>query len=275
MTSPHVERLLIEAMAKHLPPSATSLRLVDIGGRAGAVFAETRADLDIVLTPGRGDTWQLTPNSIDAVVAYDCEPDEFLLAAALSALRPGGRLILLNSKGEPDEAWGKTLEGAGFTRILVEIGAESPNPIGVLMRGEKPHTEERTIDRIKQTAERDDEPAARRSSRYVHLLIHQSRNKPAWQAQDDEPNEWEAVAIAGEGETILLAFSSLPKAVEFMQPAVMAGHIENVNKIAKFSWETARAWPLPIMLNPSDEILDTQTVVFVPIDPQSAEAADE
>jgi len=45
MTGVRVERQLIEAMAKHLPPSAASLRLVDIGGRAGAVFAEARADL--------------------------------------------------------------------------------------------------------------------------------------------------------------------------------------------------------------------------------------
>jgi hypothetical protein len=47
------ERLLIAAMAKHLPPSAASLRLVDIGGRAGGILAEMRPDLDILLTPGR------------------------------------------------------------------------------------------------------------------------------------------------------------------------------------------------------------------------------
>jgi hypothetical protein len=267
---------LIEAMAKHLPPSAASLRLVDIGGRAGAVFAEARADLDIVLTPGRADTWQLPQNSIDAVVAYDCQPDNLLLASALSALRPGGRLIILDPRGKPDDTLVKLLEAGGFTRILVETGAESPKPVGVLMRGEKPHVEEHSVDRIKQVAARDDAPAAqRRASRYVHLLIQQTPNKPAWTLKKDDALEWQAVAVAGENETVLLAFSSLPKAVEFMQPAVLAGHILDVNKVAKFSWEVVRALPFPVMLNPSDEIFDTQAVVLVAVDPQTAEAADE
>jgi hypothetical protein len=275
MTTSRSERLLIEAMAKHLPPSAASLRLVDIGGRASATFMALRADLDVVLTPGRADTWQLPANTIDAIIAYDCEPDEQLLAAALSALRPGGRLIMLSPKGKPDEKWVKSLETGGFTRILVEPAKESPRAVGVLMRGEKPHTEEHTADRIKQVAERDNEPVVKRSSRYVHLLIQQTPNVPAWRLKKDETLEWQAAAIANGGETILLAFSSLPKAVEFMQPSVLAGHIKDVNKVAKFSWETARAWPYPIMLNPSDEIFDTQIAVFVSIDPATAEASDE
>jgi len=275
MTGARLERLLIEAMAKHLPPSAASLRLVDIGGRASPVFTETRVDLDVVLTPGRSDTWQLPADSIDAVVAYDCAPDDMLLAAALSALRPGGRLILLDPKGKPDSTLVTALELGGFTRILVAVGVESPKAVGVLMRGEKPHTEEHTVERIKQVAGRDNEAVARRSSRYVHLLIQQTPNKPAWKLQKGEQIEWRAVAVAGAGESVVLAFSSLPKAVEFMQPAVLAGHITAVNQVAKFSWETARAWPFPIMLNPSDEIFDTQMVVFVAVDPATAEAADE
>src|SRR5690349_4840832 len=157
MAGARVERQLIEAMAKHLPPSAASLRLVDIGGRANAVFADLRADLDVVLTPGRADTWQLPPNSIDAVVAYDCQPDNLLLASALTALRPGGRLVLVDPRGKPDETLVKILEAGGFTRILVERGSESPKLVGVLMRGEKPHTEEHTADRIK-IAQRDNAP---------------------------------------------------------------------------------------------------------------------
>jgi hypothetical protein len=275
MTAPRVERQLLEAMVKHLPPSASSLRLVDIGGRAGAVFAERRADVHIVLTPGRADTWQLPPDSIDAVVGYDCEPIELLLGEALTALRPGGRLILMSPQGKPGESMVKTLESAGFTRILVETGVESPKRVGVLMRGEKPHTEDHTVDRVKQVAERDADPSTRRSSRYVHLLIQQTPNKPAWKLEPDEQIKWQAVAVAGHNESVVLAFSSLPKAVEFMQPSVLAGHIKDVNKVAKFSWETARAWPYPIMLNPSDEIFDTQEVVFVSVDPQSAEEPDE
>ncbi|MEO8607782.1 MAG: hypothetical protein ABI690_07880 [Chloroflexota bacterium] len=273
MTAARVERLLIEAMAKHLPPSAASLRLVDIGGRAGAVFAEARADLDIVLTPGRADTWQLPQNSIDAVVAYDCQPDNLLLASALSALRPGGRLIMLDPRGKPDETLVKLLESGGFTRILVETGAESPKPTGVLMRGEKPHVEAHTVDRIKEVAARD--TPQRRAGRYVHLLIQQTPNKPAWKLKKDEALDWQAVAVAGDNETVLLAFSSLPKAVEFMQPAVLAGRILDVNKVAKFAWAVVQALPYPIMLNPSDEIFDTQAPVFVQVDPTAAEEPDE
>lgn len=267
-----LDSLLIEAMGKHLPPSGATLRLVDIGGRAGAILTEKRADLDVVLTPGQRDSWQLPPNSLDAVVGYGCTLDADLLSAALTSLRPGGRLILLNPNGEPAEALVDTLAAAGYTRILVEPGVETPSPAGVLMRGEKPHTEAHTTDRIKQTAGRD---AGRRAGRYIHLLIQQTPNKPVWKLEPDELIEWQAVAVAGDNETVLLAFSSLPKAVEFMQPAVLAGHIRDVNKVAKFSWDIAKNWPFPMMLNPSDEIFDTERVVMVSIDPQTAEAPDE
>ena len=73
----------------------------------------------------------------------------------------------------------------------------------------------------------------------------------------------------------VLAFSSLPKAVEFMQPAVVAGRIKDVNKIAKFRWEVARDWPFPVMLNPSDEIFDTHAAALLAVDPDTAEAPDE
>ncbi len=275
MTASRNQRLLIEAMVKHLPPSGVSLRLVDVGGYVGEILTEMRADLDIVLTPGRYDSWQLAPDSLDAVTAYDCQPDEMLLAMALFALRPGGRLIMLNPNGTPDNSLVKLLEDAGYTRILVEPPIELPAPIGVLMRGEKPHTQERTVDRVKQVAARDDQPAARRSGRYVHLLIRQKPDKPAWKLKPGEQIQWLAVAVQGEGEVVALAFSSLPKAVEFMQPAVVGGHIKDVTKVAKFSWETARAWPFPIMLNPSDEILETHSLALLPIDPDTAETPDE
>ncbi|MBZ0285971.1 MAG: hypothetical protein K8I30_00045, partial [Anaerolineae bacterium] len=144
---------------------------------------------------------------------------------------------------------------------------------GVLMRGEKPHLEEQTAARIKQVAARDN--AQRRAGRYVHLLIKQTPNQPAWKLKPGEPLDWEAVAVAGDNETVLLAFSSLPKAVEFMQPAVLAGHILDVNKVAKYAWGVVQALPYPIMLNPSDEIFDTQAAVFVEVDPAKAEEADE
>lgn len=272
MTSPTLRRQLLEKMAKHLPPSGNRLRLVDVGGQANDVLSELRPDLDVVLSPGQNDEWQVKPNSIDAIVAYECEPHPTLLESSLVALRPGGRLIIIRSIGEPSETLVKTLETTGYTRILVEFGLEFPSLAGVLMRGEKPHTEAHTVDRIKQTASQD---APRRPGRYVHLLIRQSPNKPAWKLKPNEKIHWQAVAVQGDNETVLLAFSSLPKAVEFMQPAVMAGHIKDVNKIAKFRWEVVQQWPCPLILNPSDEIFDTQALHYLTVDAHIAEAPDE
>jgi hypothetical protein len=125
---------------------------------------------------------------------------------------------------------------------------------------------------VKQVAGRDTAP---RGGRYIHVLIQQTPNKPMWKLEPGEKVDWEAIGVAGDGETVLLAFSSLPKAVEFMQPAVVSGHVKDVNKIAKFRWEVARDWPFAIMLNPSDEILDTHTVALLAVDPRTAETPDE
>lgn len=271
-TTPRVERLLIEAMAKHLPPSGASLRLVDIFGRTASILREQRPDIEVVYSPKKLTNWRIPPDSVDAIAAYDCEPSEDLLTSAMRVLRPGGRLIILNSRLDPSETFVKTLESADFTRILVEVGAECPLPVGALMRGEKPHTEERTVDRVKQVAAQD---APIRTARYLHLLIHQTPDKPAWRMTPDDVVTWQAVAVQGDAEVVLLTFSSLPKAVEFMQPAVMAGYIKNVNKIAKFKWDVVKEWPYATILNPSDEIFETQVVAMLDVDRSVAEAADE
>lgn len=273
MTSPRLEQLLIEAMAKHLPPSGASLHLLDVGGKAGEMLSELRADL--VITAVGGTDWPLAAGSMDAVVAFDCAPDEGLLRSSLAALRPGGRFILIDPGGEVSEEVVRMLEAAGYTRILVEAGIDCPTTVGVLMRGEKPHTTQNTQERIRQVAQRDESEVIGRGGRYVHLLVRQQPNKPAWTLQPGETVEWQAVAVAGDNEVVLLAFSSLPKAVAFMQPAVLAGRIQGVNKVAKFRWEIARSWPNPILLNPTDDILETHQVVLLMVDPSAAEAPDE
>jgi hypothetical protein len=270
--TPRVERLLIEAMAKHLPPSGASLRLVDVLGKTAAILREQRPDIEVVYAPKKLTGWRIDADSVDAVAAYDCEPSPDLLKSAMRVLRPGGRLIILNSQLNPSEAYVKTLEAADYTRILVEIGAECPLPVGALMRGEKPHTEEHTLDRVKQIAAQD---APIRTARYLHLLIHQTPHKPAWRLTTDDTIMWQAVGVVGDDEVVLLTFSSLPKAVEFMQSAVMAGRITDVNKIAKFKWDVVKEWPYPTILNPSDEIFDTQAVAMLDIDRMTAESADE
>jgi hypothetical protein len=212
----------------------------------------------------------LAPSSFDAAAACDVDLTAELLAACLDALRPGGRLIVGLSSGRASAEPVTLLESAGYTRVLVEAVLAG----SVLLRGEKPHTEARTVDRIQQVADRDDmNTVANFNGRYVHLLIRQTPNKPVWVLRPGEVVEWRAAAIAGDDEPMLLAFSSLPKAVALMQPAVMQGIIVDVNKVGKFSRATAQAWSL--LLNPDLERIAGKPILFVSIDPDLAEAPDE
>jgi SAM-dependent methyltransferase len=271
--TPRVERALIEAMAKHLPPSGAALRLLDWDGATGAVLRELRADLDIDTNNGHYD-WQ--PDSLDAIAIYD-RAYAPLLPDALAALRPGGRLIIVDSNDNPDARHVTLLEGAGYARILVEIAAECPLPIGVLMRGEKPHITDDTLERVRGTAQRDDllTDLNRYPGRYLHLLIRQTPNKPVWALRPDEALHWEAIAAQHDDGVALLAFSSLSKAVAFMQPAVLAGQIRDVNKVGKFAVATAQAWEMPLLLNPANDVLANYAQVSIVVDPTSAEASDE
>lgn len=269
-----LRKLYIEEIVKHLPPSASTLRLLDVDGAAGDALREARTDLEVVTA------WEQGVESVDAVVAYGAALDAARLSAALSALRPGGRLIMLDPDGEPQEAQVQTLEGAGYTRILVGPGLECPTVTGVLMRGEKPHTTEDTHARVQIAARQDDSHAgadlAAFNGRYVHLLVRQSPNKPVWALKPDEVIEWKAAALTGEdGTPTLLAFSSLPRAVAFMQPAVLRGAIKDVSKVAKFSKATAQTWTERVLLNPDIAVLDSAQIAFIDIDPATAETPDE
>jgi hypothetical protein len=195
------------------------------------------------------------------------------LTLALRALRPGGRLIVTLSDGEPHEQYVRALEDAGYHRILVETGAATPLPVGVLVRGEKRHVTDDTLERIRVAAEQDsgDLDMATYRGRYVYLLIKQTPNKPMWAMRSDEAIHWDALTV---GE-VLLAFTSLPKAVNFMQPAVLSGWITGVNKVAKFKRETVAGWGIRVLLNPALGRVAGVTVSFRPIDPQTAEKPDE
>jgi hypothetical protein len=276
-TRSRLAQLMIEAMVKHLPPSASQLRLLDVNGEAGEILGGLRDDLEVISVPGQASQWTVESNSADAIVAYAYILNDAFLTCVMDALRPGGRLIVIDPNGEVREQTGKTLEAAGYARILVETAVECPLPTGVLMRGEKPHTTNDTLTRIGQVAERDSDMQDLSSykGRYVHLLIAQSPNKPAWNLESEEVIQWRAAAIQRTGQATLLAFTSLPKAVGFMQPAVLNGKIQGVNKVGKFSKMTAEAWTFPIVLNPDIASLDDGDVVFVDIDPATAEASDE
>lgn len=183
------------------------------------------------------------------------------------------------------------LTAVGFARVLAERAVEG---YGVLSRGERPYQAgTSTAARIAQTAAPDAAPAAAlvamdaahlpdaAKGRHVFLLVRQSPDKPAWALQPSDIITWEAATVTdGEGRAILLVFSSLPKAVQFMQPAVTANRLVGVNKVAKFDKSIALIWGSRALLNPPFETLaDSGDFRFtgqtVRVDPGTAVTGEE
>ncbi len=268
MSALRLRRHFVAAMVKHLPPSAAQLRLLDLDGESGALLAEARPDLVLL----RKDHCQ--PNAVDAITAYNLPLTSALLSEALRLLRPGGRLILVQSQGDVGWQHGEYLRENGFVRILVEPAVDG---LGLLLRGEKPHTTADTVARIQQVAgaDADSLDLASFRGRYLHLLIQQRPNKPVWKLAANEPIRWRAAAIDAQPQPILLAFSSLPEAVAFLQPAVLDGLIRDINKVGKFSRATAQSQAWQLRLNPTLESLRGESLAYIKVDPASAEAPDE
>ncbi len=267
-------REFVAIMAKHLPPSGACLRLLDLDGRSGAILAETRADLHIrLLDPALPLQTAIESDSVDAVVGLDVAFDSASLRALCDALRPGGRLIILQRQATVHADQPKALRQAGFTRILVEPALDET---GLLLRGEKPQPSTNTRQRVRAVAAIDAASIAPRdfSGRYLHLLIQQLPNKPVWKLAPDEAIRWRAAAIQAK-RPILLAFSGLPRAVAFMQAAVLQDAIRDINKVGKFSRETARSWEWGLLINPESEALRGASITYLEIDPATAEAPDE
>ncbi len=264
MTRRRIEQGQLETLIKHLPPSASTLRLLDLDDSVGDALALRRADLAVTAA---ASFVAPSANGYDAAAAYAVTLDSERLRALLDMLRPGGRLIILDPDGEASALHVQALEAAGYTRILVE----ELLPQGVLLRGEKPHSTADTLARVQSVAQQD--APGEWKGRYVHLLVHQTPNKPVWALKPGEAVEWQALALRDEPTPALLAFSSLPNAVAFMQPAVLSGAVIDVNKVAKFSRAAAQDWNL--LVNPSVTVLDGREIVLVSIDPTRAEAPDE
>ena len=271
MTKP--DSRLIEVAIKHLPPSASQLRLLDINGMAGEIVAQHRPDVEIISVSGDVSAWHFSENSLDAVVAVDYILNTTFLRAVLLILRHGGRLIIANSRASMDVTqYGTRLEDAGYVRILIEDAFQNPTS-GMLMRGEKAHITADTHERIQEVAGGEAEliPISEYKGRYVHLLVRQTPNKPPWRLEPDEPIQWEAVTING----TLLVFSSLPKAVSFMQPSVLAGKFHQVNKVVKFKREVLMNWAVQTIFNPTMSVWDSGAMAFIPINQTEAETPDE
>lgn len=189
------------------------------------------------------------------------------------------------------------LTKAGFARVLTERAIRG---YGVLSRGEKPFAGGLvTVDRIAQVASNStsssdfgegesiagmvsaDLPLAIRG-KFVFLLVEQTPNKPAWALKPGEVIRWEAARVGGKcngGKPYLLVFTSLPKAVQFMQPAVMSGFMVGINKVAKFDKGKAPAWRADVLLNPDFGMLRARDYDFrvqrLPVDPGSAVTGEE
>lgn len=273
MAQPQLARHFVEAMAKHLPPSASTMQLVDIGGRCSAFLAELRKDLEIQ-TAIPTALAQLPASSVDAVTAFDIHLSDNLLSCAQDILRPGGRFIAALSSQSVDETWLRLLQSHRFTRILVEAAVDG---VGVLVRGEKPHETADTLQRIRSVSAADGDrlDLASYRGRYLQLLIRQSPNKPVWRLRPDETIRWRALALQNEAKTVLLAFSSLPKAVGFLQAAILDGAAHDINKVGKFDKSAALMWPWDLLLNPTPDILRDGQQFWLEIDPDTATAPDE
>jgi hypothetical protein len=165
----------------------------------------------------------------------------------------------------------------------------------VLSRGEKPYPDLSPAERIALTASTDnaaqevqivDSAALPETGRgrYVFLLIRQSPDKPAWAIQHGEVIRWDAAMVTDKianNRPYLPAFTSLPKAVAFMQSAITSGLFKgiNINKVGKFDKAIAPQWASDVLLNPPFEMFRmTDRYAFgatLPVDPASSVSGEE
>lgn len=264
-----LHRILIETLAKHLPPSGAALICADLTGTVAAELVTLRPD--ITPTP-------LTEQAAthDALTGIGALPGVATLHTWRAALRPGGRWIWIDPTPTPTAdlpALGQQLTAAGYVRLLVE---SLPGGAGTLLRGEQPHTAAATSARIAVAAERDPAPAdlSTYRGRFLFLLIRQTPYRPAWSLPPGTPIAWEAAAVVQNGTAIALAFSSLPQAVAFMQPAVTSGQIRDIHRIAKFPKTAASAWPFGVVINPPLSVL-ADGFHLLPVDAAAAITGEE
>ena len=314
----------LHEMARHLPPSGPTLRLVDVGGgpaNSACALYRLRPDLSIAAVDisigmlraarrkinqtGANNAIQLVradglrlpfaANSVDAITAHSlyyliaAQDQALFLAEAKRILRPGGRLIMLDPadirfpfgvigraplsapsvllwqvvsrahQRVTPESMGYVLDAAGFVRVF---GEKAVAGYGVLSRGEK-----QSQGSVKPKLPTGTLPVVRGHglsllpNPYIFLLIRQTPAQPSWALPPGTTLTWKAVTAIeiNSNQCVVLAFTSLPKAVAFMQPAVTSGRIIGVSRIAKFDKTTATHWPFATLLNPDLSILDNTT----------------
>ncbi len=234
---------------KHLPPSASipNVQVCDEHSRRWSMSLERQGH--ITLDDDR---------PIDGVLASELS----FAPKAVSVLRPNGRAIFLvpNTVDISPEAVIQTLTEAGLVRILIEAVLDDAY---LLARGERPTEHARPTARIAAIAQLtanaiEVTEAAEIAKQYqsLHLLVRQDPPTRGW--TDAQPDlTWQAITVRDTqiDRVVLLAFTSLTKAVAFMQPAVIAGAISNVNKLPRYEMDQFLKWNLPLIVNPTFEAL--------------------
>jgi hypothetical protein len=236
---------ITQLILKHLPPSADRPRVrpLDDRSRRWCLALDRARDVQLI-----------AESDCDAVVASDI----VLVQNATSILRPNGRAIFLvpNTEQVALETLIEALTSAGLVRILAEpvLGDAF-----LLARGECPTEHQRPTDRIAAIAQLEASPIVIADlleivGRYphLHLLVEQQPPSRGW---DDKPPGaiWHALTVRDvqSNQIVLPVFTSLPKAVAFMQPAILAGAIKTINKLPRFESDRLLEWRKSIIVNPT------------------------
>ncbi len=94
----------------------------------------------------------------------------------------------------------------------------------------------------------------------------------------EEKLTWQAATVLDAQTNLpnLLGFSSLVRAVNFMQPAVLAGKFKGINKVGKFAATIAQTWGMPLLLNPDfDDLREAAPGMMFEVEPQAAITGEE
>jgi hypothetical protein len=230
-----------ELIVKHLPPSAGRVQVqpLDAVARTWAEALTVNHFVDVCDDAG-----------CDAALASD------LALISQARLRPGGRVIcLLSEETRSLSDLASILSNSGFVRILTEpvLG-----DVFILARGEwslatrDPNAEVGVL-----RGQLSVVPAGQPLPRYLHLLVHQEPSARGWEPATPTSVTWDALTLRDtlDGQSVLLGFSALVKAVAFMKPAVIAGVIPEVNKMPRYRGETVAAWRIPVLVNPAFEAI--------------------
>jgi hypothetical protein len=235
---------------KHLPPTS--------GGVPNVRALDERSRAWCAALAQKGDITLDSQRAVDATVAGDVARAEE--AAAL--LRPHGRAIFIvpASLRWTLQRSAEVLTAAGLVRILIEVVSDGEF---LFARGERPAEQASPADPAGSNAQAEasqfdvlEPDEAARLYRHLYLLVRQQPPSRGW---DDLPPDatWHALTLHDQASrrAVLLAFTSLAKAVAFMQPAVVAGVIRAVNKLPRFESKQLLVWKQPVSVNPTFERL--------------------